>query len=175
MKTVVYIACSLDGFIADSMGKLDWLLSIPNETNSDYGFADFMKGIDAIVMGRKTFETVCEFPEWPYEKPVYILSNRLRKLPEHLEKRQCAIISGALKEILERLRQQGLNNLYIDGGKTIQSFLNEGLIDEMIISRTSHLLGSGIPLFADIQNVTTFKIYKVEMLNKYICKTYYRR
>ena len=74
-KLILYISVSLDGFIATSDGGLDWLMEIPNPDKSDYGFSEFIKGIDAIVMGRNTFEKVLSFGEWPYNKPVFVLSN----------------------------------------------------------------------------------------------------
>jgi len=86
MPNVVYIATSLDGYIADANGSLDWLNTVPNPDSTDYGFADFMDGIDALVMGRKTFETVLGFGgDWPYSKPVFVLSSTLKALPETLQ------------------------------------------------------------------------------------------
>ena len=82
MTNYVYIATSLDGYIATSEGGLDWLDETPNPEQSDYGFADFMNGIDAVVMGRNTFETVVSIDFWPYARPVFVLSDRLSVLPE---------------------------------------------------------------------------------------------
>jgi len=174
MRNVAYIACSLDGFIADLNSQIDWLTSIPNESNSDYGYSDFMNGIDAVIMGRKTFETVCSFPEWPYKKPVYVLSNTLKTLPNKYEGK-CFICAGPIKQIVNNFSKMGINNLYVDGGKVIQSFLKEDMLDELIISRTSHVLGNGIPLFGFQEIKILYSIEKVEILNEYICKTYYKR
>jgi dihydrofolate reductase len=85
MVNYVYIATSLDGFIATSDGGLDWLDEIPNPGKSDYGYSDFMSGIDAIVMGRKTFEKVLTFDFWPYDKPVYVPSSSKVDVPKELE------------------------------------------------------------------------------------------
>jgi len=75
----VFIATSLDGYIADRNGKIDWLNTIPNPDNNDMGYTEFTKGIDALLMGRKTFETVLGFDgDWPYNKPVFVLSNKLK-------------------------------------------------------------------------------------------------
>ena len=82
MTLYVYIAQSLDGYIADVNGGLDWLNDIPNPDNSDFGFADFMDKMNAIVMGRNTFEMVPSFGMWPYSKPVYVISSTLTELPE---------------------------------------------------------------------------------------------
>ena len=152
MPNVVYIAISLDGFIADKQGKLDWLNTVPNPNENDFGYSKFVDSIDAIVMGRVTFETVLGFGiEWPYKKTVFVLSNTLKKVPEELiEKVQ--IVNGPLKTVLKNLNQKSFNNLYIDGGSTIQSFLQEGLIDEMVITTIPILLGGGVPLFGDLPN-----------------------
>ena len=83
MTNIVYIATSLDGYIADKEGGLDWLNCVPNPHQDDMGFVDFMNSIDALVMGRNTFETVCGFDmPWPYNKPVFVLSNTLKSIPE---------------------------------------------------------------------------------------------
>ena len=82
MANFVYIAQSLDGYIADKNGGLDWLNEIPNPDNSDFGFAEFLNNIDAIVMGRKTFEQVMSFGVWPYPKPVFVVSTSLKELPQ---------------------------------------------------------------------------------------------
>jgi len=87
LAVYVYVATSLDGFIAASDGGLDWLMETPNPEQSDYGFAEFMSGIDAIVMGRNTFETVLTFGDWPYSKPVFVLSRTLDEVPEGLRDR----------------------------------------------------------------------------------------
>jgi dihydrofolate reductase len=80
MPNTVYIATSMDGYIAREDGGIDWLLEQPNPSGSDYGFAEFMDGIDGIIMGRNTFETVTEFDEWAYTKPVFVLTNSLTQL-----------------------------------------------------------------------------------------------
>ena len=153
MSNTVYIATSIDGFIARIDGTIDWLMNLPNPDNSDYGFSVFLSKMDGILMGRKTFETVLKFAEWPYDKtvPLFVLSNSLQELPHNLPAK-VEIVKGELKGIIESLKNKGIRNLYIDGGKTIQSFLKEDLIDEMIITRIPILLGSGIPLF-DGKNV----------------------
>ena len=86
MANLVFIGTSLDGYISDKDDGLDWLQSIPNPDNLDLGWGDFLKRIDAILMGRKTFEKVCSFDcPWPYPKPVFVLSNSLSSLPEEYD------------------------------------------------------------------------------------------
>ena len=172
MANTVYIATSLDGYIARKDGNIDWLMEVPNPDNSDYGFSTFMKRIDGIIMGRKTFELVLDFGGWPYSKPVFILSNSMTNIPEDL-KEKAKIVKGELKEIMSSLNKKGFKNLYIDGGKTIQSFLNENLIDELIITRIPIILGSGIPLFDKMDLEIRFEHVQTEIFNNALVKSRY--
>jgi len=149
MKASVFIATSLDGFIARQDGALDWL---PVNGGEPHGYDEFMATVDAIVIGRKTFETVMTFDAWPYgKKPVVVLSTRMSelKVPEGAV---CDVMAGAPHEIVTRLAQRGLQHLYIDGGETIQGFLRAGLIQRLIVTRIPVLLGSGIPLFGSLSH-----------------------
>lgn len=148
----VFIATSLDGYIADKNGDLEWLNSYPAPAEGDAGFSDFISSIDAIVMGRNTFEKVLSFGiEWPYSKKVFILSNTLKRVDSSLSGR-VEIIQGDLKVLIQSLNQKGFKELYIDGGQVIQSFLKLDLIDEMTITKVPILLGAGIPLFQNISS-----------------------
>ncbi len=148
MKASVFIATSLDGFIARLDGGLDWLPENPEP----HGYDEFIATVDAIVMGRNTFEIVLGFGAWPFDvKPVIVLSSR----PSELKAPDGAVfeaMSGTPHEIVERLTERGLKHLYIDGGVTIQRFLEAGLIQRMTITRIPVLLGSGIPLFGDLSH-----------------------
>ncbi|CDH47026.1 dihydrofolate reductase family protein [Candidatus Contendibacter odensensis] len=117
----VYIATSIDGYIATSEGGIEWLHEQPNPTNSDYGYSEFISNIDALVMGRHSFEKVRTFGEWPYEKKVFVLSSTLANIPSDLVGK-IEFISGAPNEVLSKIHLQGFNNLYIDGGIVIQNF-----------------------------------------------------
>lgn len=174
MANMVYIATSLDGFIARPDGDISWLENIPNAQNSDFGYGEFINKIDGVMLGRNTFEVVLGFESWPYTQPVFVLSNTLDKIPLEF-KDNVEIINGNLKSILKSLDEKGIHNLYIDGGKTIQSFLKEDLIDEMIITTVPILLGSRIPLFGDIKRDLKFKCEKVEYISKFVVKHYYIR
>lgn len=169
MANFIYIATSLDGYIADKDGGLDWLHENPPTEGDDCGFGEFIARVDAIVMGRKTYETVLSFGQWPYTIPVFVLSNTL-KIADKAE-----IISGSPSDIIKTLDNKGYKNLYIDGGKTIQSFLKEDLIDEMIITVIPKILGEGVPLFEKGLGPLNFKAYKTEMLSIGSAKTYYKR
>jgi len=172
MANYVYIAASIDGFIAAKDGGLDWLMEIPNPDNSDYGFNDFIKRIDAIIMGRNTYEKVLTFGEWPYTKKVFVLSSSIKRVSEEMTGK-AEIVSGEIPALISDLNRRGFNNFYVDGGKVIQSFLNEDLIDEMIITRVPILLGEGIPLFGKLTRPVKFSEVKTEILNNGLVKNYY--
>ncbi len=153
MKCSVYIAASLDGFIAKPDGDIEWLDHpdyVLKDKKEDFGFYTFMDSVDALVMGRHTFEKVLSFGEWPYEKPVVVLSSGQLTVPDHLEGKVIPM-SGSPKEIVVECADRGFKHLYIDGGKTIQDFLNAHLIDVMTITRIPVLLGQGIPLFGETE------------------------
>jgi dihydrofolate reductase len=174
MTNSVYIATSLDGFIATTDGGLDWLTEIPNPNNEDYGYAEFMTRMDAIILGRVTFEKVLTFDHWPYEKPTFVLTNSLKSLPAGLNGK-AEIINGELRELLGKIHARGYGNLYIDGGRTIQTFIAEDLIDEMIITQIPILLGSGIPLFGFLADSMWFSLQKTEIYGELVKSTYFRR
>lgn len=160
MKNSVFIATSLDGFIAGKNDELDWLSTFPEIDHIDTGFEAFTSRIDALLMGRNTFEVVAGFEgEWFYKKPVFVWSNSLTKIPEKL-KDKAFLVKGSITEVLSNIHSQGYHKLYIDGGKTIQSFLKKDLIDEMIITTIPVLLGSGIPLFGDLPKQLVFECVK---------------
>lgn len=148
----VFIAASLDGYIAREDGGIDWLLaanaSVP--PGEDCGYAAFMSGVDALVMGRNTFELVLGFAEWPYgEKPVVVLSSSLAALPGKVPP-GVILEAGEPAQLVERLAARGWRRLYIDGGITIQRFLAAGLIDEITLTTIPILLGRGRPLFGKL-------------------------
>ncbi|MCB1219693.1 MAG: dihydrofolate reductase [Planctomycetales bacterium] len=149
MANYVFIATSLDGFIADEQGGVDWLTAIPDpDDGSDYGWAEHIARIDAILMGRKSFETVLGFGQWHYQKPVVVLSRSMRVIPAEYADR-ASLASGTPREVVMELAGRGFGNLYIDGGDVIRQFLAAGLVDEMTISIVPVLLGRGIPLFGE--------------------------
>jgi len=174
-KNKVFIATSIDGFIADKDKGIDWLHSIANPEGLDMGYEAFMNGIDALVMGRHTFETVCRFEmDWPYTKPVFVLSSNIRKIPkDYREKAQ--LVSGSLQAVNKSIHDQGYLNLYIDGGKTIQSFLKEDLIDEIIISTIPVILGGGIPLFSELKNTLNFELVSSTIYLDQVVQTHLKR
>jgi dihydrofolate reductase len=142
----VFIATSLDGFIARPDGGLDWL-EAANTSGEDHGYASFMAGIDGVCMGRITFETALAFDPWPYDKPVAVLSTTWQKddVPHHL--RDAVTIVRSVADALARADNRGWLRLYVDGGTTIRAFMAVGGIQDMVITRIPILLGTGLPLF----------------------------
>jgi dihydrofolate reductase len=147
MTVSVFIGASVDGFIARANGDLDWL---PAGGGEPHGYDEFMTSVDAIVIGRKTFETVLGFETWPYGgKRVVVLSSR----PLDFSGVRGGVVeqmAGTPAEIVSRLAASGSHNLYVDGGITIQGFLRAGLIERLIITRVPVLIGDGVPLFGKL-------------------------
>ncbi len=153
----VFIATSLDGYIADINGGIGFLDIFPAPEGDDMGYYDFIDGVDAILMGRKSFETVLGFGiAWPYSKHVFVWSNNMTEIPEDLNSK-VTLVNGDIKNVIDHIHQVGFNNLYIDGGKTIQSFIEENLISEMTITTVPVLLGEGISLFGKSNGLKKFK------------------
>ncbi|CAI1524035.1 dihydrofolate reductase family protein [Serratia nematodiphila] len=147
MKCSVYIATSVDGFIAGPDGDIDWLLRPEYAVSllNGLSFEAFVADIDALVMGRHTYDKVRAFPEWPYGAlPVVVLSTQP---PAPHATGHVRWMNGEPAAIVAQLAEQGCRHLYIDGGQTVQRFLQAGLIDELTITRVPLLLGGGIPLF----------------------------
>lgn len=147
MKASVFVGTSLDGFIARADGSLDFL---PPGGGEPHGYEEFMATVDALVIGRNTYETVLAFDTWPYgEKPVIVLGTRpLKPAPPAARVEHMA---GAPAEIVSQLEARGVRHIYVDGGITIQRFLQAGLIQRLVITRVPVLIGSGISLFGALQ------------------------
>ncbi len=161
IQSSVFIATSLDGFIAREDGSVDWLNHLSKNMQHDGGYEAFMHTVDAIVMGRNSYEQVVSFPHWPYKKDVIVLSRSTIDVPEVLQKQGVSCSSESPKALCERLAHNGIKKLYIDGGVTIQRFLQAGAIDELTITMIPILIGSGLPLFGyidkdiELQHITT--------------------
>jgi len=144
MTASVFIGTSVDGFIARPNGDLDFL---PEGGGEPHGYKEFIAGIDTIVIGRKTYETVLAFPAWPYgDKRVVVLSSR----PIDFSGVRGGVVeqmAGPPQEIVSKLAASGARNVYVDGGITIQRFLRAGMIQRLTITRVPVLIGEGIPLF----------------------------
>lgn len=154
MQCSVFCAVSLDGYIAREDGAIDWLDYADGVTpeGEDYGFGDLMASVDALVMGRGTFEKFAAFGVWPYgDTPLIVMSRRDVEVPEHLQGKVTAS-SESPHDLCRRLAAEGMGHLYVDGGKLIQSFLAAGLITDLTLNTFPVLLGSGIPLFGSLKD-----------------------
>lgn len=157
IQASVFIGVSVDGFIARSNGDLDFL---PPGGGEPHGYAEFFASIDALVIGRKTFETVLAFPQWPYgDKTVVVLSSRPLDFSA-VRRGVVEQMAGDPVEIVTHLGARGFHHLYIDGGVTIQEFLGAGLIQRLIITRVPVLIGQGIPLFGRLPR--DIKLHHIE-------------
>jgi dihydrofolate reductase len=147
MRTSVFIATSLDGFIARADGSIDWLPAPDPDSDEDYGYRAFINTVDTLVMGRHTYETALGFDHWPYpDTPVVVLSHRLLNIPGAITG-SVEQMEGSPAAIIRRLAERGAEHLCIDGGRTIQRFLAAGCIDRITLTIVPVLLGDGIPLF----------------------------
>ena len=173
MKTVAYLAVSLDGYIADKNGGVDWLNEIPNPDQSDFGFAEFMQSVDAIVMGANTFRVVQSSGVWPYEKPVFVASSSIKEAPKGYED-QISLVQGEAREILADICELGHKRIYIDGGKLIQNCLQAGILDEIIITHIPIILGSGIPLFVEFENSIHLEHKGTKVIGVGLVKSHYQ-
>lgn len=142
----VFIATSLDGFIARRDGTIDWLPGLDSDPGENYGYDAFIASVDGLVMGRNSFEKVLSFPEWPYSRPAVVMSatRDVSAIPDHLEGK-VEITSLDPRALMRDLAERGWRRAYV--GQVIQSFLREGLIADMVITRVPTLLGDGLPLF----------------------------
>lgn len=144
----VFIATSLDGYIADAEGGVEWLTSLPVIEGEDFGYAAFMQGIDGLLMGAGSFRSVLAFDAWPYDRPVRVLSNQMdeAEIPEPLRDR-VRFLRGNPGEALAALAAEGWTRVYLDGGQMITSFLRAGLVQRLVVTRVPVLLGAGRPLY----------------------------
>jgi dihydrofolate reductase len=147
IKGSVFVGMSLDGFIARTDGRVDFLSP---SGDVPHGYEEFVAKVESLVMGRNTYEFVVDFGEWPYgDKPVFVLSSAgIKPPPDAIVER----MHGDPKEIASEIASRGISHIYVDGGVTIQEFLRAGLIQRLVISRVPVLIGSGIPLFGDLDH-----------------------
>jgi dihydrofolate reductase len=173
MRSKVYIGTSLDGFIARTDGDISWLTKFAN-TEAIRAYEEFMSGVDAIIIGKGTFEKVLTFPSWPYQKKVFLLSRTITQVPE-IAREKVTLLSMKPEELLIYLSTQGFSNIYVDGGKVIQDFLRKDLIDELTIARAPIIIGSGIPLFDYLDIDLQFKHLKTDIQSNGLVRSYYER
>ena len=147
MRTSVFVGASLDGYLARKDDRYDFLTLNPGEDN---GYEGFMRTVDCVVLGRRTYEVVLPFPEWPYGKRLVIVLSKTLKEIRPPKGAVCELMNARPREVIAELEKRGMKHAYIDGGVTIQAFLREGLVQELAIGRFPVLIGEGIPLFGPL-------------------------
>ncbi|WP_373964050.1 dihydrofolate reductase family protein [Kosakonia sacchari] len=174
ITTHVFIAVSLDGYIARQDGDIEWLLQRDDPTE-DHGYAAFIADKDWIVMGRGSYEKVLTFDEWPYDRPVLVLSRQLSDTPvpeKLMGKVQFSCRTPG--EVLTDLAAQNAHRVYIDGGQVIQSFLREGLVADIVITTVPVLLGSGKPLFGALNRDIALTLLSSRSFPSGLVQSHYR-
>lgn len=169
-----FLGVSMDGFIAGPDGDLAWLDKTPNPDESDLGYFDFIGSVDAIVMGRGSFDTVLGFDgPWPYELPLIVMSSSLTEVPDKAKNTELSTATPI--ELVNELAERGMTKLYIDGGAVVTSFLEAGLLDEITTTTIPVALGSGTPLFGPLTRQGWFEHVRTEVLIDQLVQTTYRR
>lgn len=172
----VFIATSLDGYIARKDHQIDWLEN-RGTTTEQHGYTQFVDSVDGIIFGRKTYEVVLNLTsgDWPYTKPVVVLSRTLTDsdIPRGLVDK-ITVTNQVPGDLLQTLDQKGWNRVYIDGGITIQSFLNEGLIEDLIITTLPVLIGDGIPLFGNTSGDIHLELISTTQYPSGLAQSHYR-
>jgi dihydrofolate reductase len=172
MPVSVFVGVSVDGFLARRDGTFDFLNvadGIP------HGFEEFMKTVDAIVMGRNTYGIVQPIDPWPYLRRtrVVVLSSRPDEIETPVSGGTIERMGGEPADLIAKLAATGANHLYVDGGITIQRFLRAGLVDRMVITRVPVLIGEGIPLFGSLPHDVTLKHIATGEYGKGLVQTEY--
>lgn len=162
MKFKAFLACSLDGFIASENDGLDWLPVPEFPEDGDFGYSEFFSSVNAVLMGRRTYEVVAGFDTWGYDKPVYVLTSSPEKIKP--VNKDVIPVNIRIEKLKDYFIQKGYNAVYADGGKTVCSLINAGLLSEITISVIPVILGNGMPLFenvikTDLASLET-KVYK---------------
>ncbi|HVP44845.1 MAG TPA: dihydrofolate reductase family protein [Terriglobales bacterium] len=171
IKVTVFVGVSVDGFLARPNGAVDFL---PADGGEPHGFPEFYASVDAVVIGRKTYEWVESYGKWVYgKKRVVVLSSR----PVELSWIKGGVVeqmSGEPAAIVRRLGASGAKHLYVDGGITIQRFLTAGLVDRMVITRVPVLIGDGIPLFGKLPHDIKLQHIETKSYKTGLVKSEYR-
>ena len=173
VKISVYIATSLDGFIARKNGDINWLPA-PDNGVEDYGYKEFISSVDLLVMGRHTYEKVLTFGSWPYpDKKVIVLSSGHPRLPKELGDK-VEVLNLSPGNLLKTLTDKGIRHVYLDGGRTIQLFLKEGLVEEITITSIPVLIGEGLSLFGPLQQDIQFQLVESKQFDNGFVQSKYR-
>ncbi|HEX7702391.1 MAG TPA: dihydrofolate reductase family protein [Kofleriaceae bacterium] len=168
MRTSVFVGVSIDGFLARDDGGFDFLKPFEGH---EHGYTEFMRSVDALVIGRNTYDTVLPFPEWPYTgKRVVVVTHR-PTAPRHGETTH----AGALAPLVEKLAAEGVRRVYLDGGIVVRQGLDEDLVDDMTISTVPRAIGSGRRLFGGKSCTTVWKLTSVHVYDNGVAQSRYER
>jgi len=170
----VYIATTLDGFVAREDHRIDWLNAY-HQTGEDLGYDAFMESVDGLVMGRNSFQTVLSFGFWPYKKPVIVLSQTLasKDIPETLPS-NVEVSTLSPTEIMADLKKRGWSRVYVDGGRLVQSFTRLGLIEDYIVTTVPILIGRGCRLFGELNSDVHLECVSTAGYPSGLVQTHYR-
>ena len=165
---------SLDGYIARPDGDVSWLPTSGSPEDGDFGYGEFMSGIDTVVYGRKTFEKVMTMDFWPFkEERVVVLSTGQPDIPGE-RRDQVSVMNLEPAPLLERLAGEGSTGVYVDGGVTVQRFLRAGVLDRIIVTIIPVLIGSGIPLFGDLPEDVALTLERSRTFSNGMIQCHYR-
>jgi dihydrofolate reductase len=170
-KCILYIACSLDGYIAAPGDNLDFL-DKPEHGDNDYGYAEFTAGVDTMILGRKTFDWVLsKLPDWPHKEYTYVWTRTPKAAHDNVE-----YFSGELADLIHRLKNEKGKNIFINGGsEVVHELLKRGLIDEIIISYMPVLLGEGTPLFRSGRPEQWLELVSAKTYSSGVLQVHYRQ
>lgn len=171
-KTILYIAVSLDGFVAGKNDDISWLFRY---NDVDYGFDEFFSGIGAIIQGRRTYDVEKQHGwEYAHNVPLFILSHHV---PERKPQREDVVFTADdIAEVLKRAKQLTSKDVWIEGGADVaQQFLGSGLIDEIVLSIVPVILGDGIRLFAKTHERIELSLRQVRQFDKGLVQLIYAR
>lgn len=170
----VFIAISLDGYIARMDGNIDWLLQRDNP-QEDHGYAGFIADKDCIVMGRGSYEKALTFEKWHYDRPVLVLSKQLAGTPVPKELQGKVSFSNLTPaDTMKELARKDVRRVYVDGGQVVQSFLRDGLIEDMVITTVPVLIGTGRPLFGTLSRDIDLALVSSRSFPSGLVQTTYR-
>lgn len=170
----VFIAVSLDGYIARENHDIGWLTEL-DTGDEDHGYEAFDASIDGLVMGSGSYRKVLTFEEWPYRKPVVVMSHSLEPgdIPENL-RTMVSVTTSSPMELMRSLDQKGWSRVYVDGGHVIQSFLRSGLIEDLVITTIPVLIGSGLRLFGELEKDLRLDLVESKAFASGLVQTRYR-
>ena len=171
-KIILFIACSLDGYIARPDGDIEWLSKVERK-DEDYGYSKFIESIDAIAMGSNTYRQVLGFGEWPYEgKTTFVFS----KSRLHTDRPDILFMPDSLESSILNMEARGFDNIWLmGGGELISSFYRSGLIDEYMISIVPFILGKGIRLFGDTEKEADLKLVSSKKYDSGLVQVHYKK